>query len=143
MTQQVHVLSVGSREESDQVSDILLTHKNVGITAALNGMDIAMAHHLEHAVDLVILHPSLSSRQLKRVAEYMRRHWPLARILLVHANAEILDDPLYDERVSPSTLQNGLIFSIDQAAKAQSKSLHNAENAQHSVDIRSRSRSVR
>jgi len=62
--------------------------------------------------EMVVLTDALGRDQLSSVAEYARRRWPKARILVIGKAAEALEDPLYDEAVAadfaPADLWNAV-----------------------------------
>lgn len=52
---------------------------------------------------LVVLMLRQHSRETAEAAQYVRRRWSAARILLLESGAELIDDWLYDERVDPDS----------------------------------------
>jgi hypothetical protein len=57
--------------------------------------------HREHDYVLVILVLPSESRETAEAAQFVRRRWSTARILLLEGEAATIDDWLYDERVDP------------------------------------------
>jgi hypothetical protein len=70
----------------------------------------------EESFEIAILHHSLSRSDLHDASAYVRRRWPHAKILVISAETEALDDPLYDERMLPGLSQSVLLAIIDQLA---------------------------
>lgn len=115
MTTTLHVLSIGSMESRDAVRDVLLLRRRCRLSAAESYQDLCSVPASE-CFDIAILHPLRSVHELRISLEHVRRHWPHTRILLVSANAEDVDDPLYDERVPPEMSQDAFLSVIEQLA---------------------------
>jgi hypothetical protein len=113
MTTTLHVLSIGSMESRDAVRDVLLLRRRCRLSAAESYRDLCSVPASE-CFDIAILHPLRSGHELRISLEHVRRNWPHTRILLVCANAEGFDDPLYDERVSPDMSQDAFLSVIEQ-----------------------------
>jgi hypothetical protein len=64
-------------------------------------------------VDAAILHCTLSSLELEDASRFIRRQWPSARILVIRAGSEFLDDALYDDRVLPAVASQVLLPTIE------------------------------
>jgi hypothetical protein len=67
----------------------------------------------QDAVHLAVVHETLSHFELDETCRFIRRRWSSARILVIRAGEEFLDDALYDARVMPST-PNELLHSAIQ-----------------------------
>ena len=63
--------------------------------------------------EIVILHQMLSVSEFCDSSAYIRRTWPCAKILVICAKAEVLDDPLYDDWVAPSHSPDLLMATIE------------------------------
>ncbi len=111
----LHVLSIGSMESRDAVRDALLQRRRCRLFAAESYRDLC-AVPASASFDIAVLHPARSGHELRISLEYVRRNWPRTRILLVCANAENIDDPLYDERVPPDMSQDAFLSVIEQLA---------------------------
>jgi hypothetical protein len=64
--------------------------------------------------DIAILHHTLSRLEVRNTSEYIRRRWPHAKILVISAEMDFLDDPLYDEWVPPGQSPGALLAMIEQ-----------------------------
>ena len=73
------------------------------------------------SVDIAVIHPSFQVRDSRYAAEYIRRRWPDAVILVIGPLAVQLDDPLYDHRVSSSTSFEELAKIIETSAAAKQR----------------------
>jgi hypothetical protein len=62
---------------------------------------------------LIVLSIRSNERQASHVAEYMRRRWPTAKILLLGDTCGYLDDPLYDERVNACGNPSGVVKAAE------------------------------
>lgn len=72
-------------------------------------------------VDVAVIHPSFQTRDLCYAAEYIRRRWPDAVILVIGTLAVHLEDPLYDHRVSNSVSFDQLAEIIEMSAIAKQR----------------------
>ena len=115
------VLSVGSINSNNFVRDVLLSRTKCRLVAATCVWDMS-AILASGKVDVAILHNTLSPGELRGCAVYIRHHWPAARILLIHAQVEILDDPMYDERMSPDLSAETLLSLIERLAASSRRS---------------------
>lgn len=115
------VLSVGSPNSNDFVRDVLLSRTKCRLVAAACVWDLD-ALLVSGKVDVAILHSTLSPGELRSCAVYIRHHWPAARILLIHEQVEILDDPMYDERMSPELSAEALLGIIERLAASSRRS---------------------
>jgi hypothetical protein len=68
----------------------------------------------QESFDIAILHHTLSQREVRDASEYIRRRWSLAKILVICVYAEVLEDPLYDEWVTPGLTSRILLAMIEQ-----------------------------
>jgi hypothetical protein len=113
----LHVLSLGSPEESRCVRDALLERQRCHLIAA-NGTQELSAISSQETIDVAILHASLNKTALRNGARTIRHQWPHARILLVNPQAEIIDDALYEERIASFSSSDALLATIELLAAA-------------------------
>jgi hypothetical protein len=122
MISTLHVLTIGSFESNDSVRDMLLSRTKCRLFAVSTVWDLS-AVLTSGDIDVAVLHDTLPAAELRSSAHYIRRHWNCARILLMSAHAELLDDALYDERLAPSAPAETLLAMIEQlAARARQRS---------------------
>jgi DNA-binding response OmpR family regulator len=95
------------------VRDALLERRHARLTVATSFWELCAISQQE-TFDIAILHDALSLRDVRSASEYVRRRWPRAKILIIHAETEALDDPLYDARMLPGLSQSILLAIIDQ-----------------------------
>ena len=115
------VLSVGPFYSNSFVRDVLLSRAKCRLIAATSVLDL-YAIPASGKVDVAILHSALSSCELRSCAVYIRHHWPAAKILLLHAQVEILDDPMYDERMLPDSSEESVLSMIERLAASSRRS---------------------
>jgi hypothetical protein len=65
---------------------------------------------------------------LRNCAEYIRRHWPNAKILLINSEAEVLDDQLHDQQTSPGLSSESLLGMIERLSTSNRRSGRRAMN---------------
>jgi hypothetical protein len=105
----LHVLSIGSADLSNTVHDALLQKHHCRLSVVTSIWELCAIPQQQESFDIAILHQTLSQREVRDASEYIRRRWPRARILVICAETEFLDDPLYDEWVPPG-LSQGILF---------------------------------
>jgi len=125
----LHILSVGTPESNDFVRDALLSRTKCQLMAAASVWDLS-ALLVSDKVDVAILHGTLSPAELRSCAAYVRHHWPAAQILLVHAHADFLDDPMYDERIPPGSPMDVFLTTIERLAAFARRTARHAVNLQ-------------
>lgn len=125
MIDDLHVLSIGTLESNNLIRDVLLARNRCQLFVASEVWDLSV--FLASAkVDVAILHGTLSAAEMRSCSVYIRHHWPSAGILLIHADADILDDPMYDERIEPNSSPEKLLNVIERSA----------DHARHGTDSR-------
>jgi hypothetical protein len=70
-------------------------------------------------VDVAIVHHSFAQEDLRYAAEYIRRRWPDAVIIVVGERAKHLDDPLYDYRANGEISPGELVWLIEMSVGAR------------------------
>jgi hypothetical protein len=132
----LHVLSIGSPESNGFVNESLLSRTNCRLFAATCVWELS-AFLTSGTIDVAILHNSLSAGELRSCAIYTRRHWPNARILLIHEGVEILDDPMYDERMLPDSSAETLLAMIEWlAAGSRRVTMRMPSNERTQISVR-------
>jgi hypothetical protein len=71
------------------------------------------------SVDVAAIHHSFALGDLRYAAEYIRRRWPDALILVIGDQAKYLDDPLYDDWASGEISPEELLGHIDRLLAAR------------------------
>jgi hypothetical protein len=112
MTDSLHILSVGPASLSILVSDALSGYWKCQLMVATGSRELWLLPKHED-VDAAILHCTLSSLELEDASRFIRRQWPSARILVIRAGSEFLDDALYDDRVLPAVASQVLLPTIE------------------------------
>ena len=116
VTTTLRILAIGSADSLNAVRDGLLQRNGYRLTIATSNAELnAISIHEKY--DLAILDQTLSHPELRDASEYIRRKWPNAKILVICAEPEALDDPLYDERALPDLSAKMLLAIIDAVYK--------------------------
>jgi len=115
MAKAFHVLSVGPVERGCVIYDALLSGPNFRLTIATDYREVWKIADLE-SLQVVILHSTLSPLELEDTSRFIRRKWPHARILVIRAGEEFLDDPLYDDHLAPAVAPEVLLTAIERLA---------------------------
>jgi hypothetical protein len=118
MKSNLHVISVGSADECNTIRDALLQRHHSRLSVAASPLALG-AIPKQESFDIAVLLNTLSRRGLRNASEYIRHRWPQAKILVISAEAEILDDPLYDESVLPGLPPESLLATIAQLTGKQ------------------------
>lgn len=123
MLAKLYVVSVGSRESSDLIRDLLLvrTRCQLFVAADAEGLSAILA---SGRLDVAILHNTLSAAEMRSCSVYIRHHWPSAQILLLREDADVLDDPMYDERIAPDSSSKELLAIIERLAVCARRGNH-------------------
>jgi hypothetical protein len=112
MINTLHVLSIGSQDTGALVRDVLVLRTRCRLYVATSTWDLSVVLGSEE-VDVAILHNTISLRQMRVFAAYIRRRWPCARILLIETKKENLDYRIYDERIASGVPPETLLAAIE------------------------------
>lgn len=63
-------------------------------------------------LDIAVFQNMLSCSELNDGACFVRQTWPRARILIIRDGGNLIDDSLYDDRVSPDVNANAFLITI-------------------------------
>ncbi len=107
------VLSVGLSELAYLVRDALMLRPHSKLAVVSNYWDLCSMSLQREEFQVAVLNDAKPARELRRRAECIRRRWPNAAILLVGASSEVLEQPLYDERVTTRIEPADLLTVID------------------------------
>jgi hypothetical protein len=110
----LNVLSLGSADSNDMVRDALLQRHKCRLFVVTSVWELCAIPQHQDSFDIAILHHTLSRREVRDASEYIRRRWPRAKILVICADAEVLEDPLYDEWAPPGLTSGILLARIKQ-----------------------------
>lgn len=113
MTCTLHVLFVGSIETHEPVWKALFTWRPTCRLLTASGIANLSDFSASENVSVAILHDTLSVDEMQNCSTYIRHHWSYARILLIHSRADVLDDPLYDERILPGASAGTLLGMLE------------------------------
>jgi hypothetical protein len=111
MTEDLHILAVGPASLGFIVRDAL---RNRLRSRFSNVDDLRQLWLVPRGdfVDVAILDATLAPPDLQDASRLIRRQWPAARILVLNADSESLDDALYDERMMPAVTPAALLAAI-------------------------------
>jgi hypothetical protein len=125
MTDMLRVLAVGSKASRDLVRDALLFRCRSHLLVASSYWELCSPWVGEaEQVSVAVIDLCTSDRELRRrTAEHIRRRWPDAQILLVGPEAEVLEDPLYDERIPPGLEAAELLAAMERLVKGTQRSM--------------------
>jgi hypothetical protein len=108
-----HLVSVGTIERGCFVNDALFGGPGARLSVVTTSTQLwEMPEH--DVIHLAILHDTLSSSELEESSRLIRRRWPQARILVIRAGEEFLEDALYDDRAAPSISSEALLTRIEE-----------------------------
>jgi hypothetical protein len=118
----LHVLCIGPADRCDSIRDTFRQRGRCCLSVTTSYRELFRFPKRE-SFDVVILHQMLSVSEFYDSCAYIRRTWPCAKILAICPEADVLDDPLYDDWVAPSHSPDLLLATIEQLA-ACGGSLH-------------------
>lgn len=108
----LHVLSVGTSEQSARICEALLARQKCHLIAVQDARELSSLPCQER-IEVAVLHATMGKGALRQSARTIRRQWPHAHILLLGAQPEILDASLYEERLSPASSSGTLLAMIE------------------------------
>jgi hypothetical protein len=123
MIDMLRVLAVGSKESQDLVRDALLLRRRSHLLVASNYWELFSLWVGEaEQVSVAVIDLCTSDRELRRrTAEHIRQRWPDAQILLVGPEAEVPEDPLYDDRIPPGLEAAELLAAMERLVKGKQR----------------------
>jgi hypothetical protein len=113
MARTIRVLSVGPVDRGSMVHDVLLEGPRFRLSIATDYRELWAIHEHEDC-QLAILHNTLAPFELEDASKFIRHRWPHARILVIRAGEDFLEDALYDDRVIPTVAREILFMTIEQ-----------------------------
>ena len=120
MRKTTKVLSLGLEEWRNAVRKALPQSRKDGYWGVNNFWDLCALPEVVRA-DVAVFHHSFSPRDLRYAAEYVRRRWPDAVILVIGEQAKQLDDPLYDDKTSSEISIEELVSVIEKSAAVKKR----------------------
>jgi hypothetical protein len=115
LTMTIHVISVGAVEQGSMVHDALLEGHGFRLSIATDYRAL-WATSRQEGFHVAVLHRTLSTFELEEACRFIRQTWPQAKILVIRAGEDFLDDCLYDERVMPKVAEQFLHSAIERLA---------------------------
>jgi hypothetical protein len=128
------ILFIGPAESADLVCEALLLRRHSGLTVAANYWDLCSPslHERSH-FQIAVLIDAGPAHLLRRSAEYIRRRWPAAAILLVGDSPAALEDALYDLRV-PSRIEPDDFLTVTRRLDREQAGLEERE-AENGIEV--------
>jgi len=120
MRKTTKVLSLGIEEWRKAVREALPPSRKNGFWGVNNYWNLCALPQAV-SVDVAVFHDSFATHDLRYAAEYIRRRWPDAVILVIGEQAEQLDDPLYDDKANSSISIGELVSMIETSVAARRK----------------------
>jgi hypothetical protein len=109
----LRVLFVGPVDRCIIIRNAFLQLGRCRVTAVTSYLGLFLDIPRKESFDLVMIQQMSSLHEFLDSSAYIRRTWPCAKILVICAEAEVLDDPLYDDWVAPSHSLEVLLATID------------------------------
>jgi DNA-binding response OmpR family regulator len=106
----VGIVCIGQCRPHHFLSDEILDIPGFKVSTELDYRRVGSASHGIPA--LIVIHDSLPPAELVDACRFIRRHWPVTRILVIHDREELLEDSLYDDRVGTGVTGKDLIARI-------------------------------
>ena len=127
MRKSTKILSLGIDEWRNAVLHALPSRPKNGFWGVNNLWDLCALPQTA-SVDVAVLHHSFAQHDLHYAAEYIRRRWPDAVILVIGEQAEHLDDPLYDDKTSRAISVEELVSMIEKSLAAKRRIRRNVRS---------------
>jgi hypothetical protein len=119
------VLSLGIEEWRNAFRQVLTPRQMNGFWGVNNCWDLCALPQAV-SVDVAVLHDSFAPCDLRYAAEYIRRRWPDAVILVIGKQVEQSDDPLYDDKASSGVSIEEVMSMIEESVAAKRRIRRNA-----------------
>jgi hypothetical protein len=119
------ILSLGLKEWSNAVRESLTPGQRVNFCGVSSCWELCALPQTVLA-DIAVLHHTFAPHDTRYAAAYIRRRWPDAVILIIGEQADILDDPLYDDKAGSGISTEELISLIDESVGAKRRMLKDA-----------------
>ena len=126
MKETTKVLSLGIEEWRNAVRQAMPRKQKKAFWGVSNFWDLCALPEVV-SVDVAVIHHSFSRHDLRYAAEYIRRRWPDAVILVVGEQAKHLDDPLYDHKTGSEISIEELVRVIEESAAAKRRIRRNVQ----------------
>jgi len=111
----LHVLTVGSADAAGLVRDALASLTRCRLYVATCAWDLCVVLASE-MIDVAVLHDTFPADDLRVLEAYIRRHWPGARILLIHEKSKNLGHRMYGKRIDQGLSAEMLLAAIERPA---------------------------
>jgi hypothetical protein len=129
MRKTTKVLSLGTEEWRRAVREALPPSRKNGFWGVNNYWNLCALPQAV-SVDVAVFHHSFATHDLRYAAEYIRRRWPDAVILVIGEQAEQLDDPLYDDKASSGISIKELVSMIETSVATRRRVRRNVRSGQ-------------
>jgi hypothetical protein len=126
MRKTTKVLSLGLEEWRNAVRHALPSGQKDGFWGVNNFWDLCALPQAV-SVDVAVFHHSFATHDLRYAAEYIRRRWPDAVILVIGEQAEQLDDPRYVDKASRGISIEELVLMIERLAATKRRIRRNVQ----------------
>jgi hypothetical protein len=110
-----HVLFVGAPGSSNMAHHWFLKQRGF-VLAVVQGYRDLYQIDMHDGCEIAVLHQTLSEKELIEASHFVRRRWPLARILIVRPEQWWIEDALYDDRVVPGADPETLLAAVERLA---------------------------
>lgn len=128
------VLSLGSEEWRNAVRRALRRRRQNSYWGVNNYWNLCALPQAV-SVDVAVLHHSFAPHDSRYAAEYIRRRWPDAVILVIGEQAKQLDDPLYDDKTSSGVSIEELVLIIETSVAAKGKIRRNERSGLNNARV--------
>ncbi len=122
MRMTIKVLSLGLDEWRNAIRQALPSRQRNNLWGVKNCWDLCSLPQAV-SVDIAVFHHSFAQHDLRYAAEYIRRRWPDAVILVIGEHAMQLDDPLYDDKTSREIAIEELLRIIETSVAAKRRNV--------------------
>ena len=114
--QQSNVLLVEHDEGLLNTRTMLLTAWHYGVFTARDYREV-FAHGKVQEIAVVVISQAFNPLELRAIAEFTRRRWPRAGIVVVGRGVPPLEDQLYDENVDANFQPQSLLTAVDHLSR--------------------------
>jgi len=108
----LHVLVIAPTERCNAIRDAFRERGRCQLSTVTSYCDLFSIPR-QQSFEIAIVHEMFSVREFRDSSARIRRTWPGAKILVMCAAAEVLDDSLYDDWIAPTCSTDALLAASE------------------------------
>ena len=106
----IHIVCVGKCRPQHFIYNEILDIPGFTVSTVLDYRELSTA--VLDMPAIVLTHDSRGAIEMEDTCRFVRRKWPISRILVIHDGEDFLEDALYDDRVGSDIVGKDLMIRI-------------------------------